>query len=1194
MLLKEKMIAAAAAAKGGSVANLIISTVKSEFICADIQAAWSEVRKDERKALQNALTAMKEHTAEAVAKAERIAQQKAAFPMWAHKTAVVMAACIVIRQSKQARFWTYLKLFLSRPQCFGRLPDKVWMRVGMTKVTADNLIADSKIEITNAIWSDFQDWRHWSESVGDFVFDLQRFESDIDNHTLVYEFFQNANEEKPLQNVTEEVARALFSDDLDINAVVNRLPQDDAAQEKIIRTLAAVYEAVKRGGSAKRLEEQLDKTLDKLAWHYRKAISIADNIKFVSKISDVNKVLSSKEVNSSYCTVFNNLVQYLREIRAIKKAAWLLCRYKKLEQYSKIEKTVLDIFEKIKAADISSEDPWYALYVKYRTYQILEDDKADVTKEEAMNILKEQRSTGLQSYCDFVNGLSYDVAKQQGLVEILISDIGILMGHVAFAGFERKEEIIAKLKEVKQAFAHEKKVQKGRRLFANRKQKAVTAPAQQTLRSQEECIKKIQETFQTREGRHIVFNTISFFREQTFNPGGYTVRFKTMLGLMHDYSSVFTTIVQKENRYCKADNVTETFEKDFTHDILLLSFRKWDDIVQVFDLEVDENDKVKAEMVTIFKILSKDGNDSFWTVKNCKGINFMYNISSGEFYTMKQWKKLADTNGYYVYSPVYCSASTGELKNFKIRLCGNYVGPDTARGLNWEEVYAQMTSGATKAFAKFGKRDFASIGEFMQRMCLPNAFSHHFAKTFTKYALFTGKFKDVNSFECMDGTGFISALFAAATFTEECGGKFIFPVKHVIGILLQERAYNVNKRTGLIVAQNVIDTVIENLGVDKIVFYVDEMTDEQKDAYERFAILKFKKEGDSAIVDSEGVKHDSMINKLIVFCQSRDCKDAPVDYLTDANGQKTAHDPSRYTSGLKTLSIAHKDNHEMVTSTQLLSSTAEYDLPGTIKMCNVLGTMEIQKSREKIFAESSPLSVDDFVSKTITEIDPETGEEKVVTQEPNYSLLLHKIAPVIALRIFRCEYKQVISTAIKRLNKMFWKLNLPIDGTHCVLLPDIAAMIAGIPILGSKGLVTEMYSSDKKAGTISQEEYIERFVTAAKAQNLNDDLIKAVIGTIKSLSKGILVIPANDFIMRLNEGCDFDGDSMFVAYMERKYTKYVDENGRESFVWDENGEKVVKFKISLRYPKNNDRGCNHTGDGAFAGVPYQVEIVPVA
>lgn len=1190
MMLKEKMITAAIAAKGGAVAEMILKNTKNETICADIQAAWSEVRKDEHKALQNAVAAMKAHKAESIVKVAQKEAQVKAFPMWAAATACKMLVIIIQRRKASEQFWAALQLFLVRPQCFESLPDKAWLHVGMTNAITNSLIADIKTESVNAIWSDFQDWRRWSESVGDFVFDLQRFGSSIDNHKLVYEFFQNANEEKPLQNVTEEVARALFSDDLDIEIVVDMLAQ----QDKTVRTLAAVYEAVKRGGSAKQLEEQLDKTLDKLTWHYRKAISIADNIKFVSKIADANKILSSKEVNSSYCAVFNNLVQSLREIRAIKKAAWLLCRYQKLEQYSRIEKTVLDIFEKIKVTDISSEDPWYALYIKYRTYQVLNDDKAAIIKEEAINTFKEQRSAGLQSYCDFVNGLSYDVAKQQGLVEILISDIGILMGHVAFAGFERKEEIIAKLKEIKQTSAHEKKVQKGRRLFANRKQKAVAAPSQQTLRSQEECIEKIQETFQTREGRHIVFNTISFFREQTFKPEGYTVQFKTMVGLMHDYSSVFTTIVQKENRYCKADNVTETFEKDFTHDILLLSFRKWDDIVQVFDLEVDEDDKVKAEMVTIFKIWAKDGNDSFWTVKNCNGTNFMYNIGSGEFYTMKQWKKLADTNGYYVYSPVYCSASTGELKNFKIRLCGNYVGPDTARGLNWEEVYAQMTSGATKAFAKFGKRDFASIGEFMQRMCLPNAFSHHFAKTFAKYVLFTGKFKDKNGFECMDGTGYISALFAAATFTEECGGKFVFPVKHVIGILLQERAYNVNKRTGLIVAQEVINTVIENLGVDKIVFYVDEMTDEQKDAYERFAILKFKKEGDSAIVDSEGVKHDSMMNKLIVFCQSRDCKDAPVDYLTDANGQKTAHTPSRYTSGLKTLSIAHKDNHTMVTSTQLLSSTAEYDLPGTIKMCNVLGTMEIQKSREKIFAESSPLSVDDFVSKTITEIDPETGEEKVSTQEPNYSLLLHKIAPVIALRIFRYEYKQVISMAIKKLNKMFGKLNLPIDGTHCVLLPDIAAMIAGIPILGSKGLVTEMYSSDKKAGTISQEEYIERFLAVAAEKDLNENMVNSVVRTIKSLSKGILVIPANDFVMRLNEGCDFDGDSMFVAYMERRYTKYVDENGREMFMWDENGREVVKFKISLRYPKNNDRGCNHTGDGAFAGVPYQVEIVPVA
>lgn len=39
----------------------------------------------------------------------------------------------------------------------------------------NRLLEDSKMEIVHAYWADFQDWRRWSESVGDFVFDLQRF-----------------------------------------------------------------------------------------------------------------------------------------------------------------------------------------------------------------------------------------------------------------------------------------------------------------------------------------------------------------------------------------------------------------------------------------------------------------------------------------------------------------------------------------------------------------------------------------------------------------------------------------------------------------------------------------------------------------------------------------------------------------------------------------------------------------------------------------------------------------------------------------------------------------------------------------------------------------------------------------------------------------------------------------------------------
>ena len=1185
MLLKEKMIAAAAAAKGGSVANVIMAQVKNETIFADIQAAWAEVRRDEEKALKNALAAMKEHEAEAVAKEERRKQQLENWPLWAAMTAYKMAAYIVIRQEARARFWAFLRFILARPQCFGRIYVNMW---GLTKQLYKQLMQESQIETRAAVIADIQaghrweawangtatvlgnqaikktiksaikiaarkivdglkvvnkyapdttktasetlfsallnrcnkhsvavnrvvamsgndndtwglqanvnaswtmyaideetllltchggkkggicaidgiarpdalatriklEWMlyltnetaAWSDFRPDLVktikvacchsgyndnFTIQRLNHkvdvefvsanklmnfvlqkpgsnvldiyDLDKRTaitlailqaagvrfnfeegifieeqqsandVVYDFVSNTDDKDLLQNVTEEVARALFSSDLDISAVVNRLPQDDAAQEKTLRILAAIYEAVKRGGSAKHLEEQLDKTLDKLAWHYRKAINIADNIKFVSKIAEISKVLSSKEVNSSYCTVFNNLVQYLREIRAIKKAAWTLCRYQKLAQYAKIESTTLDIFEKIKAADINSDDPWYAMYIKYRTYQVLGDDKADVIKEEAMNILKEQRGAGIAAYVKFVNGLVGNNTDAQ-VSELLKKDSGILKKHQGFADLENREEVISAV----QRATKEPAAQKGLAMLRNLKSGVkFNRPAQHFLKTQHDCVKAFSKYFMSRKDRKVTFSVLSFEKQSTkINDKVKELDYKVFIDLLDDHSSVFSLFVQKFGRFCKESNNSERYKSNYSDDCLILSVNTWEDICQIFDIEQIRGNKVKAELMTLFKVISKDGNDTFWRAMTTEEEALMLNIVTGELCLVDEWRDYANENGFYTYTPAYCSSSTGELKNFKIRMCGTYTGPDTTRGLNWDQVYNAMTCGAVEAFSLFGDCDFKANAEFMQRMVLPNAFAHHFQKTFKSYVVFTGKFKDRKDFEGADGTGFISARFAAASFTEETGGKVVFEAALLSGLLLQERAYNVNKRTGLIVDQATVDAKIRAL-IDQtgtpIVFYVNEMTEEQKNAWMRLGVNKFKVDIDkgTVLVDSRGVEHKTIVNKVIYFYATREDDGAHVEYLTDANGQKTAHMPWKYKSGLKVLSIAHGDNHRAVTSTQMLCSTAKRDLSKTMLICNILGSIMIQEEEAKIFGRGDRTVSVELSKKILTSL----------------------------------------------------------------------------------------------------------------------------------------------------------------------------------------------------------------------------------
>ena len=201
--------------------------------------------------------------------------------------------------------------------------------------------------------------------------------------------------------------------------------------------------------------------------------------------------------------------------------------------------------------------------------------------------------------------------------------------------------------------------------------------------------------------------------------------------------------------------------------------------------------------------------------------------------------------------------------------------------------------------------------------------------------------------------------------------------------------------------------------------------------------------------------------------------------------------------------------------------------------------------------------------------------------------------PKFALSYFKHDYLRVIKQALKKLNKSFGKLNLPIDGTHCMILPDIASMVAGFCVLGADGLVTDMYSSDPTARTISQEEYIARVIEKGQelGDNISQDLIDATIRTIKSLSPGIVVIPANYFVMRLNEGCDFDGDSLYLIFMDKRASEFVDDYGVVQYAWDPEGEHAVTFKISMRYPKNCDNGVNHMDNGAMADPSLQIEVV---
>lgn len=659
--------------------------------------------------------------------------------------------------------------------------------------------------------------------------------------------------------------------------------------------------------------------------------------------------------------------------------------------------------------------------------------------------------------------------------------------------------------------------------------------------------------------------------------------------------------------------------KRFTRSFLMVSVEDISGLGFLYNAPVFNEDGSKlikaATYKAIYRSIAPDGKDRFWMRINRKGKGYMIAISDPgeqEVISIEEWQSsLVAEHGYYVYDGAWGSCSPGELKGHTVRLPGRYVGPEVNRKVDWAQFYHELTSGAWTEWCKNGgSLDWAAIGEFNSRCTLGNAYHKRLDTCpIRSYALYCGKFKDASGYEYMDGLTLMLADYFAKALTAECQGEIIFSEEVVKYLLAQVRPFLINKVTSLSVTKGLMRGFINRLAAERVNFIASEMTEDQQRAWCSVADKSRRKNKQLTTCKIDGKTVD--LNKKLVFVYwdedtynevseyqtkllAGEAAEEPAgwlpDFLTDLNGQKTYFYPWEFESGLNMLSIAHPDNGKAVLSTQVLTSYAANDFDKTMDMLNILSSMEIDKAREKLFTtEGTPISWMDLQSRTEVETDTETGSEIIVTKTPNYSDIISQIAPAFSFEQCAIAWRRRVNQALKKLSKMFERLNIPVDGTHTVILPDLAKIICGVDVLGvnSKG-VHEIYSAQNNASTINGDDYIDKFLQIVEEQNLNisDELKEEFISAIKGLSTGISVVPANEITARANEGWDFDGDSMYTFKMDKGYKKADDH-----FVWcTDSAEGRVTLGHINRYPKTHPYGYMRCLENTWLRDPYGVCI----
>jgi len=810
-----------------------------------------------------------------------------------------------------------------------------------------------------------------------------------------------------------------------------------------------------------------------------------------------------------------------------------------------------------------------------------------------LRLRKESRKQGLERYSRWTLTASAadfgaNVEQQFNMVS---AERKILRGHHGFADVPRREEIIkhfdALRDELRPAVAAARRKADAAAIISGNFGNDNSNKVRQVLSRNE--AEKLCSSLIKRDGKGASVTLLHFTNDGKVIPSLHVQDYGYLVRSLEEGGQLET---------CKAlkgvNIVSET--KRFTRAYVMISVQ---DMTALSNTIFLTKGKEEWKFRGIYRTIDPAGYDRFWCrVRAADGTELMYDIvledGLNETFSFNTWKSTFAVNGYYVYDGSWATSSPGELKNKVMMLPGVYHGPLEGRSFDWNAFFQEGTSGAWQEFA--ARRDnnnvtFSDVAEFTSRITLLNAYAKYFTLPMRTFGVYAGKIKAKVAtgtipaeHEFMDGMFVYSNEYIAAMIEAEAAAKgelLKVDPDAVVGIGLQSRPFNV-KGFGVVTTQEAIANMMAGLG-QRIDFFVWNMTEEQVRAWWSLSMNKFKSipgsannGGTTCTVNGEEV---DLAGKLIVFHwdnESYDNKRNP-DCLVDANACKTGFDPT-FDAKTKVLAIAHKDSGHNVTSGQMLSGYAASDCDRTEKQLKVIFDNILAETKEDLFKEQGNApSWADFQGKTVVEIDDTTGEEEKTWYAPRYSEIVDNVAPVLATRYSFAAWRKKVDREVKRISKMVERLNLPVDGTHVTIVPDLGMTFGGgVSVLGCrKDGVTELFSNNPLATTLTKEEYVAKYKTLAAAAGISEEVQQDFVTMVNALSPGMVAVPADEITARANEGWDFDGDSMYLFKMHKGYVEFVGEDGKSHYRWVKDGEEpsgFVTFGHGNRYPKTHAFG----------------------
>lgn len=529
-------------------------------------------------------------------------------------------------------------------------------------------------------------------------------------------------------------------------------------------------------------------------------------------------------------------------------------------------------------------------------------------------------------------------------------------------------------------------------------------------------------------------------------------------------------------------------------------------------------------------VILVDGDDSKYFLTDNEG------TVVGDFFNEDGSVK----DGVVVYSdPVKVNetVSAGQMKRLQVVLRAVNLTDKDGNVVDPSDILGDVTYGLTDTLVHARNALSADeISKLSTRIAQPWAPSIDGCKVKT-YALYAGKFTMDDGQEYCDGRAFVSAELIVTmvnAWLKTKGSDLRFDVSAAIGWAVQSRPFSC-KTLAISLTRKYINEVVRSQHLDKDVkvLHIGSITEEEQKEYDKlFTPQK---------------KESSFYGKLIILTSDPGFKAGNgIDFLTDLNGDKATHDLNRETT-LNVLATSHaeKGEDDGKLSTQFLpilfgESKTGKDIDKAKMAVISLLKSEIESRIDRLAnGEARPLSVEDLLLDT----------------EGNYSFRADNVLSLIAPDYVRENdtvlWRSITKASLKSLVKMVESFNHPLaggyfklgvepacdfgenflerreDGKYEVLVrakgyqqtEDVIGIAKRYPGAATRAVLPIV--------SITVDEYCKR-VDASELTKMQKRLVKE--SARAQVRCGLMLIPANDTILRLMDGADYDGDGAVCIF----------------------------------------------------------------